>query len=182
MLKTTFPFKMKYPDGRVHPIYHLNALIAVFLFFVLLSLTHIPARPHKPFNPLITSPIFIQFQGNTTASRAPHQELVLLLLLATSSSAPASSTQCASPAVTHHCVMDHARRNDPNCLLPLPWPHLSSLGFLSTSSYYCPLPCADRPSHTELRFTLEMFCCRQAGRHEPKLYKLRHAYFEMYIL
>lgn len=138
----------------------------------------IPSLSHTltSSNPLITMlmhPFWLLFQGYTTASPAPLQEPVLSLLLVTSSSAPASSTQCASPAVTHLCVMDHARRNDPNHPLPSPWPRRSSLCFLSTSSSYCPPLCADRPWNTELRCVLKMFCCWQRRQHELDLYCLR---------
>lgn len=130
---------------------------------LIVSITH--TRTHT--NPLITSlmrPFLSSFQGCTTVSPAPHQEPVSSPLLATSSSAPASSTQCASPAVTRRCVMGHARRNGHNCQPPSPWARRSSLCFLSTS--FCPPRCADRPSHTELRCVLEMFCWwqwRQTG-------------------
>lgn len=85
------------------------------------------------------------FQGYTTVSPVPHQEPALSLPPATNSSARASWTQCASPAATHHCVMDHARRNGPSRLLPSPWTHHSSVCSLSTSSFYCPPSCADTP-------------------------------------
>lgn len=137
-----------------------------------LSLSH----TLTPSNPLITNlmhPFLFLFQGYTTASPAPLQEPVSSLPLVTSSSAPASSTQCASPAVTHRCVMDHARRNDPNRPLPLPWPRRSSLCFLSTSSSYCLPPCADRPSNTELSCVLKRFHYWQWRQHELELYYLR---------
>lgn len=78
---------------------------------------------HTHSNPLIMSlmrPFLSSFQGCTTVSPVPHQEPVSSPLLATSSSAPASSTQCASPAVTRRCVMGHARRNGHNHRPPSP--------------------------------------------------------------
>lgn len=119
------------------------------------------SHTHTSSNPLITSlmqPFLSLFQGYTTASPAPHQEPALSLPLDTSSSAPASSTRCASPAVTHHCAMGHARRNAHNRLLPSPSPRRSSLCSFSPSSSCCPAPCADRPSHTGLRCVLKMSC------------------------
>lgn len=108
------------------------------------------------------------FQVCTTESPVPHLELVLSPLLVTSSSAPGSSTRSASAAVTHRCVTDHARRSDPSHLLPSPLTRHSFLCFLSTSSSYFPLSCADR---TLLRRAL-----KQTETVQALLYMLRNVY------
>lgn len=96
-------------------------------------------------------PSLSSFQGCTTVSPAPHQEPVLLLLQATSSSALASCTRCVSPAAAHRSVMGLARGNGHNHQLPLAWASRSSRCFLSTC--FCRPRCADRPAHTELRWS-----------------------------
>lgn len=88
--------------------------------------------------------VSVPLQVFTTASPAPPLGLVWLHLQATSSSALASSTLCASPAVTRHFVTGHATRSDPNHRLPSACPHHGHLCFVSLCSFCC----ADRDSST----------------------------------
>ena len=97
-------------------------------YFVIVSLTHTDFSPSLSLSlyHLGLKYLFLSISGFTTASPAPHLELVWLLPPATSSFVPASSTRCASPAVTHRCCNGprQKRRPQPSAAITLTTPLL----------------------------------------------------------